>query len=270
MTNEELAINIKNGESGNISALWEQVRNFVAQQANRLVFGLNGRYGVTVDDLINTGFIAMCAACKTYNHDKGSFLNWLSYYLKTAFAEACGYRTSRRDAMELSDSLDRPLDTSDSDSNTLADLVPDPVDHYGVIDDAIYNSGLHVRLDAVIDTLPPAGAEVIRAIYWNGETTERLSKHMGISENSIRTTKDECIQKLRRAARYTEAGKQLCAYIERNTPYYTHVGTRQFNTTHTSAVEKIVLLRERIEREITRDIQKAPYMRFAGRERGRR
>ena len=33
-----------------------QVRNFVAQKANRLAFNMNGRRGITVDDLINTGF----------------------------------------------------------------------------------------------------------------------------------------------------------------------------------------------------------------------
>lgn len=252
MTTEELAIKIRDGEDEYVYELWERVRNFVAKKANSLTFALNSRYGVTTDDLINTGFIAMCEACKTYNHDKGSFLNWLSYYLKTAFAEACGYRTSRRDAMELSESLDCPLDASDIDSATLADLVPDPVDHYAAVEDAIYNSGLRVHLDAMIGTLAPAEAEMIRDAYWNSKTTEQLARERGISGRAAGRRREDYIQHLRRSARCTSAGRRLCAYIEENTPYYTHVGPRQFNTTHTSAVEKIVLIRERIEREMRR------------------
>lgn len=252
MTNEELAMSIQDGESGNIPTLWEQVKNFVAQQANRLVRGLEGRYGVTVDDLINEGFLAMCEACETYNSDKGSFLTWLNFRLKTAFAAACGYRTSRRDALDLSDSLDRPLDRSDAGSDTLGDVIPDPHDQYAAVDNAVYNEGLRVRLDALIDTLTPAGAEMIRAAYWSGKTTEQLARDRGISERAAGRRREDYIQNLRRSARCTGAGLRLCAYIEENTPYYTHVGPRQFNTTHTSAVEKAVLVRERIERELRR------------------
>lgn len=245
-------MSIQNGEGGSVPALWGQVRNFVARQANRLVLALDGRCGVTVDDLINEGFLAMCAACETYNDDKGGFITWLDFYLKRSFAAACGYRTSRRDAIDLSDSLDRPLDHSDADSDTLGAVIPDPRNQYDAVDNAVYNEGLHVRLDALIGTLTPAGAEMIRDAYWKGKTTEQLARDRGITERAVGRRREDYIQNLRRQARCTSAGLRLCAYIEVNTPYYTHVGPRQFNTTHTSAVEKAVLVRERIEREFRR------------------
>lgn len=270
MTNEELAIMIQNGKTEYADELWEQVRNFVAQKANRLAFNMNGRRGITVDDLINTGFIAMHKACTTYSPGKGTFLHWLEYYLKTSFAYCCGYRTSRRDALDLSESLDCPLDTSNFDSNTLGDMVPDPKDQYSIVEDKVYNTGLHMRLDALIGTLPPAGAQMIRAIYWSGETTAELSKHMGISEDAVRTKKGDYMQKLRRSVGNTGAGRRLRAYIEENTQYYTSVGVSQFRTTHISAVEKIVFMREKLEREITGNVKKKPYICHTGRERDRR
>lgn len=255
LTNEELAIAIQNGESGSVSALWEQVKNFVARQANRLVFSLNGRCGVTVDDLINTGFIAMCEACKTYSEDKGSFLNWLNYYLKTAFAEACGYRTSRRDMLDMAESLDHPLDVSDARSETFGDIVPDPIDPFEAVDNALYNKGLHERLEAIIDTLPHEGAEIIRGKYWRNETTKELAARMKRTEKQIRAKCWCCESQLRRAARHTWPGRQLQEYINMNTPWYLQVSVSQFNATHTSAVERIVIRREELERRECRQSQ---------------
>lgn len=248
MTNEEIAMTVQNGESGSIPALWEQVKNFVAQQANRHVSGQNGRFGVTADDLINTGFIAMCEACKTYSEDKGSFLNWLNYYLKTAFAEACGYRTSKRDMLDMSDSLDRPIDVSDAGGDTLGDIVPDPVDPFEAVDNALYNEGLHERLEAVIDTLPHEGAEIISGKYWRNETTKEQAARMKRTERQVLEKCWRYESQLRRAARHTQPGLRLQEYINVNTPWYLQVSVSRFNATHTSAVEQIVLRREELTR----------------------
>ena len=95
MTNEELAVKIQNGELSLMESLWGNVERMVAWYANRIMHILQGLGGVEIGDLINSGYIALDHAVKTYEVDKSSFSTWFMYFLRREFAIAAGYRTKR-------------------------------------------------------------------------------------------------------------------------------------------------------------------------------
>lgn len=93
MSNEELAQAIKIGERDKLLPLWEQVRRFAYQQARR--WAAAGRGGVTVEDLVQEGFLAMLDALERWRPEAGTFLSMYSMRLKAAFTLAIGQRTQR-------------------------------------------------------------------------------------------------------------------------------------------------------------------------------
>ena len=68
MSNEELAIAIRQGGQGRTLELWEQVNGLVKRKAMQIMTALqlsgNPR-GVEFDDLYQTGYLAMVAAVET-------------------------------------------------------------------------------------------------------------------------------------------------------------------------------------------------------------
>ena len=72
MTNEELAIKIQEGAAELMPTLWEQVSRWVCKLANKWTCAFAERGGVEVDDLINSGYLALAEAVKTFQVAKGA------------------------------------------------------------------------------------------------------------------------------------------------------------------------------------------------------
>ena len=235
MTNEELAAAIRRGETERIIELWEQVERFVWTYARRRVTIAGGLVGADAEDLYQSGYFALLATVETKGR---SFISWLTLFLRTAFAEAGGYRTKkqRNDLLLHADSLDAPMDADETDGDTLASLVPDPEDRIAAADERIYVEQLHAALEAALERLSPGEAEVIRERYFHGRTLRELGPN-------AQSLTDSAMRRLRHPV--ISAG--LRKFIEERTPYYLHVGARTFNTTRTSATEKAVLAREALE-----------------------
>jgi len=128
MKKEELALRYQQGQTEVIGALWDAVEKFVRSRAWQFAETLPPERGLTLDDLVQIGFIAVTEAAKTYAPDGGaSFLTWLTYHLRNEFIAAAGYR--RRHPDPLNDSrtawLDSPLDADDADGASLGDEIPD-------------------------------------------------------------------------------------------------------------------------------------------------
>lgn len=170
MSNEELAIAIQQGEEGRTLELWEQVNGLVKRKAMQIMTALqlsgNPR-GVEFDDLYQTGYLAMVAAVETYSPERGAFSTWFMFHLKTAFAEATGYRTKngRCEPLNTAASLDRPVQPDEPDGGTLGELVPDSraADAIENVEESVYHEQLHKAIDGAISELPPGNAQVYYA-----------------------------------------------------------------------------------------------------------
>ena len=126
---EELVPRIQAGERELIPELWSQVRRLVLHMAHKRLRATNGAGGVTLDDLMQAGFLGFLEAVRAYDPSAGfRFTSYLTYPVKTAFSEAEGRRSEKqkRDPIFFSVSIDVPLDEREGEPLTLADVIPDP------------------------------------------------------------------------------------------------------------------------------------------------
>lgn len=226
--------------------LWEQTRRFIAKKALNRYFIVEWKEhsGLELDDLIQSGFLALHAAVQDYDPAKGRFLGLLSLHLKSTFAEACGIRTAKRDPLNNSISLDTPLG-DDPDGDTLLDLQADPADQYESIERKIWLDELHSALEAGMEkALSDRERDTVRRHYWENETLRSIGDAEKISVEMVRQIEKTALRKLSRNRKRLG----LEQFIELRTPYYARVGPAAFNATHTSAVEVAVLKRDRLEK----------------------
>lgn len=249
MSNEEMARRIQEGETELLPTLWEQVHRFIYREARRRYCATSRMRGVEIDDLIQSGYIALVEAVAHFKPDvEYTFLTYLGRTLKTAFAETCGYKTSKCDPLNAADSLDAPL-TDDTDT-TKGDMLADPVDQYEDAERRIWLEQLQKAMGKAMDKLPPEWRDVLRRYYWQGQTLEEISAATGIHRNNVNNRRNKGLRQLRRnISRYG-----LDQFVEDRTPYYARVGVESFNATHTSAVELAAIRREALERIYDRQL----------------
>ncbi len=73
MTNEELATAVQAGEA-DVLELWDQVRRFALRRAHRWAAAAGEAAGITVEDLVQAGFLALLEAVAGWSADRGPFL----------------------------------------------------------------------------------------------------------------------------------------------------------------------------------------------------
>ena len=246
MTNEELVALIQNGERDKLPELWAQVEKFVALQANKRHLLSNGLGGVEVEDLYQSGYIALVCAADTYDPAAGrSFIGWLALALKTAFAEAGGYRGQRqaRDPLHRAGSMDTPMG-DDEDCGTLGDLIADPsaAQAFQDAEDQLYMEHLRSVLENVLGKIPVQQADILRRRFYQNQGLKEIAAAEGVYGNTVRQWQEKGLRALRRP----QIIQELRQFVEGRTPYYLQVGVSEFQRTGESAVEKIVIGREQL------------------------
>ena len=234
---------IQAGERDRLPELWEQVERFVALQARRRVLLSGGLGGVEAEDLYQSGYIALVAAVDSFDPEAGrSFIGWLALALKTAFAEAGGYRSRKQalDPLHRAGSLDAPIG-GDEDSGTLADLQADPgaAQDFQDAEDRLYLEQLHNALEKALDELPGRQGDTLRRRFYQNQSLREIAAAEGVYGETVRQWQEKGLRALRRQ-------KALQQFVEERTPYYLRVGVSEFQRTGESAVERIVFKRERL------------------------
>ncbi|MDE7243942.1 MAG: sigma-70 family RNA polymerase sigma factor [Oscillospiraceae bacterium] len=244
MTNEELVTLIQAGERDRLAELWEQVEKFVAMKARQRMTFSCGAGGVEFDDLYNCGYLALVAATDTYNVTAAcSFISWLSLSLKTAFAEAGGYRSKRQahDPLHCAGSLDAPVG-DDTDGATLGDLQADPTaaQDFQNAEDRLFLEQLHDALEKAMDQLPTQHGDTLRRRFYQQQTLDEIAADEGVSKEAVRQWQSKGLQALRQEA-------ELQQFVEDRTPYYMNASAKSGERT----VERIVIRREQLVEQRT-------------------
>lgn len=253
MTNEELVFRIQRGERDLLPQLWEGVRGYIAKTARSYITLYDGRYGVEFDDLMQSGFLAMVAAAESYEAKDAKFITWLTYHLKTAFAEATNRRTKgqKNNPLHNASSLYEPVPGDEDGEMLLMDTIAGP-DAFEDVEAKIYCEQLRADLEAVLSTIPAANADVLRLHFFDGVDLTEIAKSRGVSNEAVSARKREGLRNMRQKVN-TSQGVRLKAYVEDGTNYYAGMGLRRFIYTQTSPVETAMFARARLEKEYFTD-----------------
>lgn len=246
MTNEEYALKIQQGNTGLYNDLWENVKGLILVYANKFIFSHSEiciANGVTSEDLIQSGFIALARAVKDYNPNKEYLLStYLTLHLKNIYNELVGRRTSRRDVLEICASLNVPI--GDENDTELMDTVVDNTNAYEVLEERMFHAQLSKALQQSLDTLPDNLKAVINAWYFNKLTYTEIENQQCLTNGSGRQLEFKALQKLRigeNKKRLKPFADEIMSMALRST------GLNAFNNMQCSSVE---LTAEYLERNM--------------------
>lgn len=226
MTNEELAVEIKNGNTQYTEQLWEQCERFIWMRAEEW-----SRHHLTasvgVEDLVQSGYFALIKATEYFEPDKGfTFLTFLGRTLLTEFSKTSGVRFGESKAVHDAKvkfrnamSLDAPLsyDSEITLGETLSVKTSNP-EFIVICRD--FAERLHKTLNRIMyDVLTPEERYIIKNLYsrldyWSG-TRPRYSEFvpvLGMDEREIAGIHREAIKKLRGG---DHTGELYSLYCER-------------------------------------------------------
>lgn len=249
MTNEELAIRIKAGETDLMGELWNQVENFTKKLAYEFItFRQPDKCrtaGLEIEDLFQISYFALEPAVKAFDAEKKySFLTYLGVHLKNIFykeikvTNSGGKWYNRQDSLARAQSLNAPVyENKDSDELTLETLVPDEdsEEPFKDIEDRLYNEQLRADLEEAISSLESRDAQIIRDFYFNDLYEEALTEKFELSRSRVRLIRDRALQKLR-------GHKSLQSYREQIMgTAYTSSSLSSFKNNQASSTERIVM-----------------------------
>lgn len=236
---KELAIRVKAGEKELLLALWDTLVDLVKWKAQRVITALGdaGRI-VEFDDLVNSGYLALNAAVESYDSEKNpAFTPWFLLHLKSAFAEATGYRTrqGRHDPLRNAVSLSTPIGEAD-DGAELGDLVADPAAEKSVerVENSVWQEQLQEAISAAMAELPADEAETLRFRYWDGLTLEQIAKKRGIWPTTVQVTEKRAIRRIRR-----QQWRKLAHFYYFD--FYQSTGQQAFSRTGMSVQERYII-----------------------------
>ena len=226
--------------------LWEQVNGWVCKLANKWAFAFSGRADVETDDLINSGYLALAEAVKTFKAEKGTaFTTWFTLFLKTAFLEVYGLRAHKNDPLHDAASFDAPIVDSSGKDITLSDAVADPRGEAAIADqeERVFIEQLHDALEKAMEVLKPEEREVLQMRYYDGSTEEETSRRLGISKNSVSARERKALRHMRDSRN----DAILIPFIDFD--YYRGVGYSSFQQTGASIQERYMM---KLDREYER------------------
>lgn len=271
VSNEELVKLIKNNieTKSNYEKLYFQNSGFIYQAVKRFI---NDK--TTIEDLMQQAFIGLVQAVEKYDSSRSDvFLNVLKFYIMHSLRDlrldipehmhraVIKYKRILQDyekqnlteptdsqimkKMEISQEqltyikqlsissiqLDEPIGEGDTTRGSLL------IDETTNLEDYFENKEFKRAIHESIDKLPVFEKDVINKKYFDDKSIKEISEEMNITYNHAKRLHDNAFQKLRR-------NKKLIDYSSINE--YVYVGATNFNTTWTSATEKIVLIREQL------------------------
>ncbi len=205
MTNEEMALAIQQGDKSIITPLWEQLCRLIGMHAGRCFNRMRGfcmAAGVTEEDLIQTGFLAMLDAVKAYDPASGYKLtSFLNYPLQNRFNALLGLRTvrARKDPLNSCESLDEPLGGEGVDF-TRSDVLPDE-NAQKAFEDVIeseWRRSLRAVEEELIDQrLTKGEAVAVRGAFFEGLRFQPIADRIGVTRSRAQQLQYNGLRRLR-------------------------------------------------------------------------
>lgn len=192
-SNEELALQVQQGDSAATEALWEAVKKLcykiAADFLNHYTASCTAS-GITLDDLQQESFFAMLNAAKAFNPDKGyKFTTYLHYPLQNCFKALAGIRSGTAPRpLNNADSLDREVEGAEGDISTRLNLIPDPAAEAALqeAEDAQFEQQTTQAVRQALASLPGSEREAVTLHHLRGLTYKATGERMSVSAERAR------------------------------------------------------------------------------------
>lgn len=250
ITNEELAVRFQNGEKELINELWNNTQKLFYLKSNNFYNRFTDKCiacGVELADIYQSCFLALHEAARAYKADSGyKFTTYITYSFKNAVNALLNGGQKRRISDPLNNrpiSLDVPL-TEDTET-TKADMLPDETaaESFDNAEERIYTEELHNALEQAMQTAcNEREADILRRLYWNGETLAEAAKFFGVAPNAIHQSRNHAFRDIKRNFVAKSILQPYKDFIESHA--YHGTGLTSFRSSGTSSVERTVELWE--------------------------
>lgn len=213
--------------------------------AGRYSWAIERRNDIDREDLQQAAYLGILQARKAYKEERGGEVTLAGFYARKEIRALLGIRDGK--LPPILESLDEPL--NDETDDTRLDLIADET--LPEADAALLEEEKRQTVRDAVDRLEADQRDVVSLRFFVGMTYPQTAAEMGI-------TPDKAARIWGNARRSLRKNKYLKALadVNRSTPYLMRVGVTRFNSTMTSAVEELVLLRERLMYKALREQDK--------------
>lgn len=193
---------------------------------------------VDVEDLLQTGFLALVAAASAYDPARGSWTQIASYYVRRAYRLTIGIYDGKPHAAFNALSLNSPA-SEDADM-AFIDLLED--DSQPEIDELLLKSETAAVVSSALSSMKDQSASaVIRKIDLSGFSYKDVGREFGVTSRRVRSMRRAGYHELRR----NPAMKRLAdSYsLDERTHFYKHKGVTRFRADWSSVTEDAAVWR---------------------------
>lgn len=202
MTNEQLTLDIQNGNRAALSQLWEAVRPLLFSLAWKF-YTRQGKercstHGVTLEDLQQETFFALCDAVQAYKPEKGYQLTtYLSRATENRFRACMGIQ-GKADALNHADRLEQPI-PGDEEGREQGDTLPDEEAEAALlaVDDTAQREHFHNVLEQALGELSVVQSAVVRHRFTQRHTRMETALALHITPQEVRREEARALQLLR-------------------------------------------------------------------------
>lgn len=202
MTNEQLALNIQNGNRAALAELWGAVRPLLLSMAWKF-YQKQGKercstHGVTLEDLQQETFFALYDAVQAYKPEKGYLLTtYLSRATENRFKACIGIQ-GKLDALNHADRLERPI-PGDEEGREQGDVIPDEKAEAALfaVDDRQEQEHFHNVLEQALGELSVVQGAVLRHRFTRKHTRKETAEALHITAEAVRREEARALQLLR-------------------------------------------------------------------------
>ena len=202
MTNEQLAWNVQNGNRAALSQLWEAVRPLLFSLAWKF-YQKQGKercssHGVTLEDLQQETFFALCDAVQAYKPEKGYQLTtYLSRATENRFRACMGIQ-GKADALNHADRLERPI-PGDEEGREQGETLPDEQAERELlnVDEKAEQAHFHNVLEQALGELSVVQSAVLRHQFTYRHTRQHTAEALHITPQDVRREEARALRLLR-------------------------------------------------------------------------
>ena len=202
MTNEQLANQAQTGSRAALTELWGAVRPLLFSLAWKF-YSRQGKercssHGVTLEDLQQECFFALCDAVGAFDEGKGyQFTTYLSRATENRFRACMGIQ-GKADALNHADRLERPI-PGDEEGREQGETLPDEQAERELlnVDEKAEQAHFHTVLEQALGELSVVQSSILRHRFTQQHTRQQTAEALHITAEAVRREEARALQLLR-------------------------------------------------------------------------